>query len=134
MGSQLLWETNYFTSKKVYIWWKSSEEIQNIVSSIWSYDALKNVKKNCKLKWRIKRDSFLSIRDRFRTVVNVLGDAIGAGIVEHLSRDELMNADQSKMEEGGEGVDGEAIELMETSQGKYTRKDPDSGSVGVQPV
>lgn len=45
MGSQLLWETNYFTSKKVYIWWKSSEEIQNIVSSIWSYDALKNVKK-----------------------------------------------------------------------------------------
>lgn len=67
-------------------------------------------------------------------MVNVLGDAIGAGIVEHLSRDELMNADQSKMEEGGEGVDGEAIELMETPQGKYTPKDPDSGSVGVQPV
>lgn len=67
-------------------------------------------------------------------MVNVLGDAIGAGIVEHLSRDELMNADQSKMEEGAEGVDGEAIELMETPQGKYTRKDPDSGSVGVQPV
>lgn len=67
-------------------------------------------------------------------MVNVLGDAIGAGIVEHLSRDELMNADQLKMEESGEGVDGEAIELMETSQGKYTRKDPDSGSVDVQPV
>ena len=67
-------------------------------------------------------------------MVNVLGDAIGAGIVEHLSRDELMNADQSKIEEGGEGVDGEAIELMETPQEKYIRKDPDSGSVGVQPL
>ena len=64
-------------------------------------------------------------------MVNVLGDAIGAGIVEHLSRDELMNADQSKIEEGGEGVDGEVIELMETPQEKYKRKDPDSGSVGV---
>lgn len=67
-------------------------------------------------------------------MVNVLGDAIGAGIVEHLSRDELMNADQSKIEEGGEGVDGEVIELMETPQEKYIRKDPDSGSVGVQPL
>ena len=65
-------------------------------------------------------------------MVNVLGDAIGAGIVEHLSRDELMNADQSKMEEGG--VDGEVIELIESPQEKYTRKDPDSGSVGVQPL
>ena len=42
-------------------------------------------------------------RDRFRTVVNVLGDAIGAGIVGHLSRDELKNADQADMEEGGQG-------------------------------
>ena len=67
-------------------------------------------------------------------MVNVLGDAIGAGIVEHLSRDELMNADQSKLEEGGEGVDGEVIELTETPPERYTRKDPDSGSVGVQPL
>ena len=67
-------------------------------------------------------------------MVNVLGDAIGAGIVEHLSRDELMNADQSKMEEGGEGVDGEVVELIETPQERYTRKDPDSGSVSVQPL
>lgn len=42
-------------------------------------------------------------RDRIRTVVNVLGDAIGAGIVGHLSRDELKNADQADMEEGGQG-------------------------------
>lgn len=33
--------------------------------------------------------AFLDSRDRFRTTVNVLGDALGAGLVEHLSRDEL---------------------------------------------
>lgn len=33
--------------------------------------------------------TFLDSRDRFRTTVNVLGDALGAGLVEHLSRDEL---------------------------------------------
>lgn len=29
------------------------------------------------------------IRDRFRTCVNVMGDALGAGIVDHLSRDDI---------------------------------------------
>jgi len=28
-------------------------------------------------------------RDRCRTTVNVIGDSLGAGIVQHLSRDEL---------------------------------------------
>ncbi|EDO39457.1 predicted protein, partial [Nematostella vectensis] len=37
--------------------------------------------------------------DRIRTTVNVLGDAIGAGIVEHLSRDDLMNLDYTTREE-----------------------------------
>ena len=31
--------------------------------------------------------------DRFRTATNVLGDSIGAGIVSHLSQNELRNAD-----------------------------------------
>merc|ERR1712203_291862 len=32
--------------------------------------------------------------DRFRTAINVLGDAIGAGIVYHLSKEELEKMDQ----------------------------------------
>lgn len=31
----------------------------------------------------------LYFRDRFRTTINVLGDSLGAGIVNHLSKDEL---------------------------------------------
>lgn len=50
--------------------------------------------------------------DRFRTVLNVLGDAVGAGIVAHLSRDELKEADQSKMEEGEGDKEGEGTELI----------------------
>lgn len=36
---------------------------------------------------RIENVSFL--RDRVRTVVNVLGDALGAGIVHHISQNDL---------------------------------------------
>ncbi|XP_045159084.2 excitatory amino acid transporter 3-like isoform X2 [Mercenaria mercenaria] len=37
----------------------------------------------------------ITIRDRFRTAINVLGDAFGAGIVHHLSRDELAKLDEN---------------------------------------
>ena len=71
---------------------------------------------------------FASSRDRFRTVVNVLGDAFGAGIVAHLSRDELREAAQAGMEEGERGEENH--ELIVPSEGRFTRKDPDQN----QPV
>lgn len=43
---------------------------------------------------------------------------MGAGIVAHLSRDELKEADQSKMEEGDK--EGEGTELIKKSE-----EDPD---------
>merc|ERR1712096_546709 len=42
--------------------------------------------------------------DRFRTAINVLGDSIGAGIVDHLSKGELDDADRGaalNVAEGG---------------------------------
>ena len=42
--------------------------------------------------------------DRFRTAINVLGDSIGAGIVYHLSKEELEAAGNSEPEPAGPGV------------------------------
>lgn len=41
---------------------------------------------------------FAIYRDRFRTAVNVLGDAYGAGIVEHLSRNDIVKVPEVEME------------------------------------
>ena len=50
--------------------------------------------------------------DRFRTAINVLGDSIGAGIVSHLSSEELRKIDSM---EGGknEGLVNDGMELSE---------------------
>ena len=42
-----------------------------------------------------------SPRDRFITVVNVVGDAMGTGIIQHLSRDELNEAEEINNNPGG---------------------------------
>ena len=67
---------------------------------------------------------FFFPRDRFRTCVNVMGDALGAGIVEHLSRDEikfsefdtneeipLKNNDSAFEEEAKEEIDVDPLKM-----------------------
>jgi len=60
--------------------------------------------------------------DRFRTAINVLGDSIGAGIVSHLSSEELKEIDEMDEESNlgqeiarrmNEGLPNEAMELSE---------------------
>merc|ERR1739842_98868 len=48
--------------------------------------------------------------DRFRTAINVLGDSIGAGIVNHLSKEELIRLDKLENEV--------PLELMVEKEGK----------------
>ena len=58
--------------------------------------------------------------DRVRTAVNVLGDAFGAAIVAHLSREELDQGGQEVMEMGDmdlEGGQGEKMEEIVRSPG-----------------
>jgi len=52
--------------------------------------------------------------DRFRTATNVLGDSIGAGIVSHLSQNELRNADGI----APDGSDNEAAPTVNICPGK----------------
>ena len=69
-----------------------------------------------------KADSIIPLRrDRIRTAVNVVGDAYGAGIVEHLSRNDLMSMDYSAREEG---IPLEPFE-------RYTPKNEDANNVHV---
>merc|ERR1719411_2092728 len=48
--------------------------------------------------------------DRFRTAINVLGDSIGAGIVNHLSKEELLRLDKLEKDV--------PLELMVEKEGK----------------
>jgi len=50
----------------------------------------------------ISNFSLQFFRDRLRTTTNVLGDSLGAGIVEHLSRQEL---DAQDCELGNSGIE-----------------------------
>nr|ALR88673.1 glutamate transporter-like 134 [Saccoglossus kowalevskii] len=55
--------------------------------------------------------------DRFRTSINVLGDSYGAGIVEHLSRDELKKADALDAEmNAGKHVDEMTNEIGDAEE------------------
>ena len=47
---------------------------------------------------------------RFRTAINVLGDSIGAGLVYHLSKKELEEVSNKKMEGGFEALPMTEIE------------------------
>jgi len=58
--------------------------------------------------------------DRFRTAINVLGDAIGAGIVYHLSKNELSTMDQ-QMEENIHENNGTVV-MQEISKNGQTNK------------
>jgi len=56
--------------------------------------------------------------DRIRTTVNVLGDAFGAGIVHHLSTQDLLEMDCRTVHESGHGEDG--LSKLEAGNGAPT--------------
>ena len=61
---------------------------------------------------------------RFRTAINVLGDSIGAGIVDHLSKDDLqaMEDEESKtdvLDEPKQNGGNYLLEIFHTSLNRY---------------
>ncbi|PSN54160.1 Excitatory amino acid transporter 1 [Blattella germanica] len=52
--------------------------------------------------------------DRFRTMINVLGDSLGAGIVDHLSKDELLKIGPQQVE---------AVERGDSQNGKVSSEE-----------
>ena len=54
--------------------------------------------------------------DRFRTVVNVLGDAIGAGIVYHLSKGELAELDRREALKDSESEDQAEVPTVKVTE------------------
>jgi hypothetical protein len=61
---------------------------------------------------------FFSSKYRFRTAINVLGDAIGAGIVYHLSKDELKKMDNESVEDPDPTPNGNGIAMHEKTNGE----------------
>lgn len=57
--------------------------------------------------------------DRFRTAINVLGDAYGAGLVAHLSKQDLEEMDKNEGKENGILMNGEVI--VEKQDQAYTK-------------
>lgn len=57
------------------------------------------------------------LRDRIRTSINVLGDGYGAGIVYHMSKNELDQMDAERVIELNEGKHGPEAALEEAVPG-----------------
>jgi len=57
----------------------------------------------------VKSIQYFINRDRFRTAINVLGDAYGAGLVAHLSKQDLEEMDKNERKENGNFMNGEII-------------------------
>lgn len=68
----------------------------------------------------------LYFRDRLRTTTNVLGDSIGAGIVEHLSRHELQKKDAELGNSVLEEADKKPYQLICQENEYETERRPDS--------
>lgn len=70
--------------------------------------------------------SLSALRDRLRTTTNVLGDSIGAGIVEHLSRNELQNKDAELGNSVVEEADKKPYQLICQENEYENERHPDS--------
>ncbi len=65
---------------------------------------------------------FPTLCRRFRTAINVLGDALGAGIVYHLSKSELESLASAQSEEGT-APNGSAAKHNGVENGGFESKD-----------
>ena len=68
---------------------------------------------------------FFVYSDRIRTAVNVWGDSLGAAIVEHLSRKDLLAVDYEherlpSPDDGGEGHEMNEVTPLENATDEFT--------------